>query len=61
VKLRFYLRYALRALRREGQRTLLAIVCIAFGVMSVVSMQLLAEVIRAGLITDPRTALGADA
>jgi putative ABC transport system permease protein len=61
VKLRFYTRYALRALRREGQRTLLAIVCIAFGVMSVISMQLLAEVVRAALITDPRTMLGADA
>lgn len=61
MKLRFYGRYALRALRREGQRTLLAIVCIAFGVMSVVSMQLLAEVVRAALITDPRTMLGADA
>ncbi len=61
MKLRFYGRYALRSLRREGQRTLLAVVCVAFGVMSVVSMQLLAEVVRTALVTDPRTALGADA
>jgi hypothetical protein len=27
----FYLHYAIRALRRGGQRTMLAILCIAFG------------------------------
>src|SRR5579859_6647511 len=57
----FYLRYALRALQRGGQRTLLALLCLAFGVMSLVAMQLLAGMVTAGLLSDPRAILGGDA
>ena len=39
----FALRYGLRSLRRSGQRTLLAMVCVAFGVMSLIAMQILAD------------------
>lgn len=56
----FYLRYAVRSLRRSGQRSLLAIVCIAFGVLSLISMQLLAGIIADGLMVDPRAQLGGD-
>ena len=37
----FALGYAARGLRRGGQRTLLAAACVAFGVMSLVALQLL--------------------
>jgi putative ABC transport system permease protein len=57
----FYLRYALRALRRGGQRTALALLCVAFGAMSLVAMQLLAESIQSAVAGDPRLALGGDA
>ncbi|MDQ6695111.1 MAG: FtsX-like permease family protein [Chloroflexota bacterium] len=57
----FYARYARRALLRDGQRTLLALVCIAFGVMSLVGMQLLSNMIHAAVVTDPRSILDGDA
>jgi putative ABC transport system permease protein len=57
----FALRYAARNLLRGGQRTLLATVCIAFGVMSLVGLQLLSSMIAASLALDPRSVLGGDA
>ena len=57
----FYLRYAWRALLRDGQRTLLAVLCIAFGVMSLVAMVLLSNIIHDAVVTDPRAAVGGDA
>src|SRR5690349_6248512 len=61
MTLAFYSRYAFRALLREGERTLLALLCIAFGVMSLVGMQLLSNMIRGAVVTDPRASLGGDA
>ncbi len=58
--MRFYLRYALRALRRGGQRTVLAIISVVFGVMALVAMQLLSNVIGDTLLGDPREAHGGD-
>lgn len=58
---RFLLPYALRALYRGGQRTLLAGVCIAFGVLSLVALQLLATTFERTLIVSPRQKLGGDA
>ena len=58
---RFALTYPLRALRRDGQRSLLAIVCIAFGVLSLVSMQLLASMLGDAFLVQPRLAEGGDA
>ena len=49
----FYLTYALRSLHREGQRSLLAVTCIAFGVLALVSMQLLAAMIDDVFLVDP--------
>lgn len=56
----FYLRYAVRSLRRNGQRTVLAAVCVAFGVMSLVSLWLLAAIVRDAVIVEPRLGLGGD-
>lgn len=60
MNLAFYTRYAFRALLRDGQRTLLAILCIAFGVMSLVALQLLSKMIHDSVVTDPRASLGGD-
>lgn len=56
----FRFRYALRSLTRAGQRSLLAVLCIGFGVLSLVAMQLLAETVRSGIVIDPRLAIGGD-
>lgn len=61
MKLSFYLRYAFRSLRRNGQRTLLAGHCVAFGVMSLVALWLLASIVRDAIIVEPRVGLGGDA
>jgi putative ABC transport system permease protein len=60
MTLAFYLRYASRAFLRDGQRSLLAVLCIMFGVMSVVSMQLIADMIATTLNVEPRVQLGGD-
>lgn len=57
----FAFRYAARNLLRGGQRTLLATVCVAFGVMSLVSLQLLSSMIGASIALDSRFVLGGDA
>jgi putative ABC transport system permease protein len=57
----FGLRYAARSLARGGQRTLLAIGCIAFGVMALVSLQLLAGMMRDAIGVDARESLAGDA
>jgi putative ABC transport system permease protein len=57
----FAFRYAARNLLRGGQRTLLAMGCVAFGVMSLVGLQLLSSMIAASIVVDPRLVLGGDA
>jgi putative ABC transport system permease protein len=57
----FALRYAARNLLRGGQRTLLAIACVGFGVMSLVGLQLLSSMIAASIALDARLVLGGDA
>jgi putative ABC transport system permease protein len=57
----FAFRYAARNLLRGGQRTLLATVCVAFGVMSLVGLQLLSSMIAASITLDARFVLGGDA
>ncbi|MBN1564072.1 MAG: FtsX-like permease family protein, partial [Anaerolineae bacterium] len=56
----FYLHYTLRALRRGGQRTVLVIISVAFGVMALVTMQLLSAMITDALLGDPRVIRGGD-
>ena len=60
MRLAFYIQYALRSLKRGGQRTLLGAVCVAFGVMSIVAMQVLASNVLAAVLTDPRADVGGD-
>lgn len=60
MRLSFYLSYAWRSIRREGQRSFLAIGCIAFGVLSLVAMQLLAGMIADAFLVPPRIAQGGD-
>ncbi len=60
MSLCFYLRYALRALARERQRTALAMVCIAFGVMSLVGLQSVAGLFARTVVGDPRSQIGGD-
>lgn len=55
------LMYALRSLRRGGQHTLLALICVAFGIMSLVALQSLSTIIANALMADPRQVLGGDA
>ena len=60
-RLSFYLRYALRALRRDGTRTFLAGLSVAFGVLSLIAMQLLANALLRGAMFDQRLQYGGDA
>ena len=55
-----YLRLALTQLRRGEQRVLVALLCIAFGVMSLVSMTLLAHSIANSRVTEPAAQFGGD-
>ena len=56
----FYARYGLRSLWRGGQRTFLSLVCIAFGVMSLVAMLSLGTLFTTLINTDPRLVQGGD-
>lgn len=60
MRLTHFLGMALRAIRQGGQRTVVAILCIVFGVMSLVSMQIVAERLRSSILIDPRLRLGGD-
>lgn len=57
---RFHLRYSTRSLTRDALRTLLAVFCIAVGVMAVVSLQLAGLTVRHSLTSDLREANGGD-
>jgi putative ABC transport system permease protein len=56
----FYWRYATRSLIRGGQRTLLAIFCVAVGVMAIVSLQLVGNMVDNGLTSNVREGNGGD-
>ena len=60
MKARMYWAYATRSLSRGGQRTLLAIFCIAVGVMAVVSLQLVGYMVDHALTDNLRAANGGD-
>lgn len=60
VKFRFFFLTAIRNLRRGGQRIVIALLCIAFGVMSLSAMTNLADTVSTSLLSDPRTSLGGD-
>lgn len=60
MKAGFYWRYATRSLIRGGQRTLLAIFCVAVGVMAIVSLQLVGNMVDNGLTSNVREGNGGD-
>ncbi len=47
-RLGLYWSYATRSLGRGGQRTLLAIFCVAVGVLAIVSLQLVGNMVNNG-------------
>ncbi|HZC05088.1 MAG TPA: FtsX-like permease family protein [Ktedonobacterales bacterium] len=60
MKARMYWTYATRSLMRGGQRSLLAIFCVAVGVMAIVALQLVSNAINLGLTGDVRAINGGD-
>ena len=60
MKASMSVRYPTRSLVRGGQRTLLAIFCIAVGVMAIVSLQLVGLMLNEALTTNVRDANGGD-
>ncbi|MGO8950507.1 MAG: ABC transporter permease [Ktedonobacterales bacterium] len=59
-RLKLYWNYASRSLRRGGQRTLLAIFCIAVGVMAIVSLELVGNMVSTALTGNVRGGNGGD-
>ncbi len=59
-RLSFYLKYALRSLRRERQRSLFAAFCVAVGVGAVVAMQSLGLVVTDALSENVKAIVGGD-
>lgn len=60
MKTSIYLNYPARSLLRGGQRTILAIFCVAVGVMAVVSLQLVGFMLQNSLTTNVRVLNGGD-
>ncbi len=60
MKWRLYWSYATRSLTRGGQRSLLAIFCVAVGVMAIVGLQLVSNAATAGYTTNVRQLNGGD-
>src|SRR5579875_2427302 len=55
-----YFNYTSRSLLRGGQRTLLALFCVAVGVMAIVALQLVGLMINNALTSNVRDANGGD-
>jgi ABC-type antimicrobial peptide transport system permease subunit len=60
MKASMYLNYTSRSLVRGGQRTLLAIFCVAVGVMAIVALQLVGLMINNAFTSNVRDANGGD-
>jgi len=60
MKASIYFNYTSRSLLRGGQRTVLAIFCVAVGVMAIVALQLVGEMINGALTGNVRDANGGD-
>ncbi len=60
MKAHLYWSYATRSLTRGGQRSLLAIFCVAVGVMAIVALQLVSNAINTGLTSNVRAINGGD-
>src|SRR5579859_3044198 len=60
VKAGLYVRYTTRSLARGGQRTVLAMLCIAVGVMAIVALGLASQMVANSLTDNVRAANGGD-
>ncbi len=60
MKASMYFNYPSRSLLRGGQRTLLAIFCVAVGVMAIVAMQLAGYMLQSSLSSNTRDTNGGD-
>ena len=60
MKSSMYFNYTTRSLRRGGQRTVLALFCVAVGVMAIVALQLVGLMISNALTSNIRDANGGD-
>jgi putative ABC transport system permease protein len=60
MKASMYFNYTSRALLRGGQRTLLAVFCVAVGVMAIVALQLVGSMLQSSLTTNTRDTNGGD-
>ncbi len=60
MKTSMYFKYTSRSLLRGGQRTILAIFCVAVGVMAVVSLQLVGFMLQNSLTANVRASNGGD-
>jgi len=60
VKANMYARYPVRSLLRGGQRTALALFCVAVGVMAIVGLQLVGGMISDALVGNARAINGGD-
>ncbi|HKV86327.1 MAG TPA: FtsX-like permease family protein [Ktedonobacterales bacterium] len=60
MKAKMYWSYATRSLARNGQRTLLAIFCVAVGVLAIVALQLVNDDIQVGYVSNVRVINGGD-
>ncbi|MGC9399992.1 MAG: ABC transporter permease [Anaerolineae bacterium] len=61
MKLRPFIHYALQGIRQDRQRALIAVLAVAFGVMSLVAMISVSQSISTVLLADPRYEIGSDA
>lgn len=60
MKASLYLNYTTRSLVRGGQRTLLAVFCVAVGVMSIIALQLVGFMLQDSLTSNVRDINGGD-
>ncbi|HEY0754193.1 MAG TPA: FtsX-like permease family protein [Ktedonobacteraceae bacterium] len=60
MKIALYFNHSTRALKRGGQRTILAMLCVAVGVMAVVSVQLVGSMLQNSLTSGVRDSNGGD-
>jgi putative ABC transport system permease protein len=60
MKASIYFNYTTRSLLRGGQRTVLAVFCVAVGVMAIVSLQLVGQMINSAFTSNIREANGGD-
>ena len=60
MKASMYFNYTSRSLLRGGQRTILAVFCVAVGVMAIVALQLVGSMLQSSLTTNTRETNGGD-